>query len=246
MIVGTVVNFGSVSGEICSGVPCTGTLLGGGGSYTYSWTTFTPSVLAINGPSTYSYVSVKGLAGGYGTATGTVSATYNVEGKQYTCQKSASGTATVQVPTYFTPTGSGSLLNTFCAANQGFYAYVDYQVTDQNQQPIQKSGMTPQESVSQNNGPYTAFGPFSTPQTTGSGGTFEDTPIGTCFSVPPPPNKCIPVAQKFQLVVQGVVGPPFQITTTTSGTDCEEGISITITPGASGSQPTTYTYGTLQ
>jgi hypothetical protein len=92
---GLVVDFGSVSGEICSGVPCTGTLLGGGGSYSTTWQTFSPDVLAINGPSTYSYVSVQGLAVGYGTATATVSATYNVEGKQYSCQKSASGTATV-------------------------------------------------------------------------------------------------------------------------------------------------------
>lgn len=148
----------------------------------------------------------------------------------------------VQVPTYFTPTGSGTALNAYCAANQAFYAYIDYQVSDQKMNSISVGGLTPQESVSQNGSPYSAFASFATPVSTTSTGTFEDIPLGSCFSAPPPPpNLCIPVAQKFQLLVPGVTNP-FPITTTTSSTDCEAGIQIKVNPVPPG---TTYTYGTI-
>jgi hypothetical protein len=110
----------------------------------------------------------------------------------------------VQVPTYFIPTSSGTSLNVFCAANQAYYAYIDYQVADQIQNAISVAGLTPEESVSQNGSAYSAFKSFATPSSTTSSGTFEDIPLGTCFSVPPPPNRCIPVAQKFQILVPGV------------------------------------------
>ncbi len=144
----------------------------------------------------------------------------------------------VQVPTYFTPTNAGTALNTFCAPNQAFYAYVDYQVSDQLMNSISAPGWTPQESVSVNGGSYSAFQSFATPVSTTASGSFEDIPIGTCFSAPPPPNRCIPVVQRFQILVPGVASP-FPITTETSRTDCEQGIQIRITPG------TTYTFGTI-
>lgn len=143
----------------------------------------------------------------------------------------------VQIPTYFVATGASSVLNTYCAANQAFYAEVNYQLADQLTNPILAGGFTPQESVSQNGGQYSPFQNFATPPSTNSDGTFEDRPVGTCFSAPPPPNRCIPVLQKFQILVPGA-SAPFPISTTTSRTDCEQGIKITVSPGS------TYTFGT--
>lgn len=154
-------------------------------------------------------------------------------------QTSTSVNFYVQVPTFFTPTNSGTVLNAFCAANQAFYAFVDYQVADQAQNAIAVGGLTPLESVSQNGGSFSAFNSFATPVSTNANGTFEDVPLGTCFSVAPPPNRCIPVAQKFQLMVPGI-SAPFSITTTTADTECEEGIKIIVNPAG-----TTYTFGTL-
>jgi len=153
---------------------------------------------------------------------------------------------TVQIPTFFTPTAAGALLNTFCAANSAYYAFVDYQVSDQFGDPIQVSGMTPLESVSTNGGSFSAFASFATPVSTGADGAFEDIPVGTCFSVPAPPNLCIPVVQHFQLTMPGVV-TPYRISTVTSRTDCEQGIQITINPPAPPPVPAvTYTFGTLK
>jgi len=156
-------------------------------------------------------------------------------------QTSPSVSFYVQVPKYFTPVGAGTTLNTFCTANQAYYAYVDYQLSDQQYNAIQVQGLTPQESVSVNSGSFSAFASFATPVTTRSDGTFEDIPIGTCFSAAPPPNRCIPVVQNFQILIPGVANP-FPITTVTSRTDCEEGINVQITPVPPG---TTYTFGII-
>ena len=151
---------------------------------------------------------------------------------------------TVQVPTYFTPTAAGALLNASCPG-KGYFAYVDYQVSDQYGNPIQVSGMTPEESVSVNGGPFSSFASFATPVSTGAEGTFEDTPLGTCFSVAPPPNLCIPVVQHFELIMPGV-SAPYPIRTVTSRSDCQEGIQITINPPAPPPAPAvTYTFGTV-
>jgi hypothetical protein len=78
-------------------------------------------------------------------------------------------------------------------------------------------------------------------------GTFEDTPVGTCFTTapPPPPNLCIPVVQHFQLVMPGVASP-YPISTVTSRTDCEIGNQITINPPAPPPAPAVkYTFGTV-
>src|SRR5258708_17778194 len=147
----------------------------------------------------------------------------------------------VQIPTFFTPTNSGTVLDAFCTANQAFYAFVDYQLSDQAMNPITVGGLTPQESVSQNGGAYSAFASFATPVSTTTSGTFEDIPLGTCFSAPPPPNRCIPVAQKFQLLVPGVTNP-FPITTPTSDTECEQGIKINVNPVPPAKS---YTFGIL-
>jgi hypothetical protein len=147
----------------------------------------------------------------------------------------------VQVPTFFTPTSANTTLNMTCTSNQGFFAYVDYQLSDQLMNPILVAGLTPQESVSQNGGAYSAYNQFSTPVTTTSSGTFTDIPVGSCILTPPPPNRCIPVAQKFQIMVPGVTNP-FPITTTVSRTDCQEGIKINVLPVPPGA---TYSFGIL-
>ncbi len=184
------------------------------------------------GPQITSILPAKGLVATGGNNSVTVTAS---------SQRSNIVNFFVQIPTFFTPTNSGTVLNAFCTANQAFYAFVDYQLSDQAMNPITVGGLTPQESVSQNGGAYSAFASFATPVSTTTSGTFEDIPLGTCFSAPPPPNRCIPVAQKFQLLVPGVTNP-FPITTTTSDTECEQGIKINVNPVPPAKS---YTFGIL-
>ena len=77
--------FANVVGEICSGIPCTGTEVGQGTGFTYSWSATTPGILAISGSSTNSSVSALGQSPGTSSMDASVSASYNVNGRQYNC-----------------------------------------------------------------------------------------------------------------------------------------------------------------
>jgi hypothetical protein len=104
---------------------------------------------------------------------------------------------TVQVPTSLRVV-SATILQTGNSGNHGctsgYYGIgldVDYQVLDQNSNPIQSSAMTPQEYIvwydGTNNGGFTNIGPTyvsTTSQTTRADGTFDDAPVELCRSVP--------------------------------------------------------------
>jgi len=75
------------------------------------------------------------------------------------------------------------------------------------------------------------YAPFHTPQATQANGLVNDVPVGTCFSVPPPPNRCVLVTQLFNVVVPntGSSGSTtFDIKTITFRRDCEQGVRVTI------------------
>jgi hypothetical protein len=107
------------------------------------------------------------------------------------------GTGTVQVPTSLQFV-SATILQTGNSGNHGctsgYYGIgldIDYQVLDQNSNPIQSSAMTPQEYIvwydGTNNGGFTNIGPTyvsTTSQTTRADGTFDDAPVELCKAVP--------------------------------------------------------------
>lgn len=109
----------------------------------------------------------------------------------------ASGSVKVQVPTSLKVLNT-TILQTGNSGNygcrSGYYGIqldIDYQVLDQNSNPIQSSATTPQEYVvwydGSNNGGFTNIGPSrisTTSQTTRSDGTFDDAPMGLCSPVP--------------------------------------------------------------
>jgi hypothetical protein len=104
---------------------------------------------------------------------------------------------TVQVPTSLKMV-SATILQTGNSGNHGctsgYYGIgidVDYQVLDQNSNPIHSSAMTPQEYIvwydGSNNGGFTNIGPTyvsTTSQTTRTDGTFDDAPVHLCKAVP--------------------------------------------------------------
>ncbi len=147
----------------------------------------------------------------------------------------------VQVPTFFTALNAVSVLNTTCSASSGFFADVSYQVTDQLGNTITVGGLTPQEHFTVNGvAAFPGFKPFAFPQTTRNDGSFDDVPVGSCLS-PPPPNHCVDVVQTFNIVVPGSSGATttYSINTTTTRRDCQQGIRIQVSPG------TTFTLGTV-
>lgn len=150
---------------------------------------------------------------------------------------SAEATLAVQVPTYF-KADSVTQASWGEACNGGVYAAkVVYRVYDQTGNGlIQRDGMVAQELVtvldSAGNviSKSTKYEPFATPQATMADGIINDIPVGTCFSVPPPPNRCVNVTQLFNIVVPnaGSSSTTFDIKTITIRRDCEQGIRVTV------------------
>jgi hypothetical protein len=107
----------------------------------------------------------------------------------------------------------------------GYGVEVVYQVVDQNGNPMNVSGMLPQEHVTWSLGPTPPdFLPFATPRTTDPSGQFHDIPVGTCFPPPAPfVNRCIDVGQDFNIVRDGTI---FRIDTVTKRRDCTWGIRV--------------------
>lgn len=189
--------------------------------------------------------SSHGLATGVKGGTAAIGATYQHQSCSSSlpcdCQTfslDASSTAHVQVPSYFTPTGFSAPIISGCpSGNDGYFAEVYYQVTDQNKDAIHLAGMTPQEHFTVSGHPaFFGFKPFATPRSTPGSGAFADTPIGSCIAPPSPPNHCVDVVQTFDLVIGTQT---FTINTTTTRRDCQDGIRVQIVPG------TTYTQGTV-
>ena len=150
----------------------------------------------------------------------------------------------VQVPTNFSAISVAPQV-AFCdLGSTGYWAVAQYQVVDQSGVAIQVSGLTPQEHFTVNGtAAFAGFRPFADPPTTGGAGTFDDKPVGTCISPPPPPNRCADVVQTFNIVVptgSGTIAYP--ISTVTTRRDCQQGIRVQVTPPTPAS---TFTLGTV-
>ncbi len=156
---------------------------------------------------------------------------------------SAQASAQTQVPKRFVAT-SVTTANLNCSAGSGFGAKVEYQVADQNGNPIRRSGMTPQELITVTDdagNTITAdnvYRPFSTPQQTRNDGTFTDIPVGSCFNPPPPTNACVNATQLFRLIVptSGGSTTAYDISTITFHRDCLQGIRVQVQHTASNVQ----------
>lgn len=203
-----------------------------------TWQSTNTSVATLYSGLHLATATFKGVA--VGSTAGEVQATD--EG----CTATASGPLKVQVPTYFGPTGYAPT-SCDCGPNSaGTCIVVHDQVLDQNGSAMQASGITPQElvcSTAHNPACQSGYSPFSTPPTTGPGGTFDDIPLGTCFSPPPQTNQCVSATQQFQAVLNGQTS---SVTTLTSRTDCVQGEKDQIYSNPPGSvYNQTYTTGTL-
>lgn len=212
------------------------------------WTIQNPSILSLTTGTSNS--TVKGLAAGKSNFnTSFVGEVYHFEpnGPDEGCTRTQEdvtpeGTGTVQVPTYFGPTGYQPV-SCDCESGQVGTACieVDDQVLDQNGNPMQATGITPQELVCVAGSCQSGYKTFSTPATTAGTGTFLDTPIGTCFSSPQPKNICLNATQQFQALYNGQTYP---VTTLTTRQDCVQGVQDQIYGNPSGYNQT-YKYGTL-
>jgi hypothetical protein len=143
---------------------------------------------------------------------------------------SVSGNFFVQIPSEFIPLNLATA-NLDCPPDYGgFGAQVTYRVADQAGQPINFSGLTPQEHMTVNGNPaFSGFLAFATPPTTDANGRFLDTPIGTCAGPPPPSfNLCVDVVQTFKIVVGSIT---FSIPTVTTRRDCMQGMRVVVTTG---------------
>ncbi len=141
----------------------------------------------------------------------------------------------VQIPMSFAFL-SATTTNLGCSAGVGFGAAIEYQVVDQEGQPIRVSGLTPRElvTVTSDAGNVISrdnqFRAFATPPSSRSNGSFTDTPIGTCFDPPPQGNLCVNVTQLFDILVPVSGGGTvrYDISTITIRRDCVQGIRISV------------------
>ena len=111
----------------------------------------------------------------------------------------------------------------------GYGVQVRYVVSNVLLLPITKSGMTPRERFFTNGIPNAPnFLPFANPPQTDSLGTFNDTPVGTCFDGNPFANICVDVEQVFDVVVPNDNIPSYPIVTVTRRRDCRFGVRVTV------------------
>ena len=148
----------------------------------------------------------------------------------------------VQVPNAFSGLAVTSSSEVCLLGTSGVLADVRYQVVDPAGNPINKSGMTPQEHFTVNGvDAFPGFRAFAIPPTTDAVGILNDIPVGTCFGPPMPAgNPCVNVVQTFNIRVQTSGGEMiFPIITQTTRRDCALGIRVQVSPGS------TFTIGTV-
>ena len=154
----------------------------------------------------------------------------------------ASATATVQVPTYFGPTGADPTDGGCATGSGGQFYTVHNQVLDQNGSVMNVKGLSPQEHVIVDGTAQPGYHAFATPDPTLSDGKFDDDPVGTCWGPPKPPdNPCRSVTVSYQAVYKGVTYP---IQTTVSRRDCNNGVQVTIS-GNPAAYNKTFSQGTI-
>jgi hypothetical protein len=215
-----------------------------------TWESEDPSVATVHGGS--GSATVTGVAGGSVTIPAVDSSdpdyTPNIclqDGEPETCPMASGGGATaggtVPTPTYFGPTGYTPASGDCESGSGGTFISVSDQVLDQNGNPMQVSGLNPQELVCNSSSCQTGYNNFSHPVTTGSTGTFSDYPIGSCFAGPPKTNICVGVTVQYQALLNSKTST---ITTLVVRSDCVQGEKDQIYSNPSAYNQT-YTYGTL-
>ena len=114
--------------------------------------------------------------------------------------------------------------------SSGYGVNVRYVVSNFFGLPITQSGMTPREIffVNGNLAPPGTFRQFADPPQTDSLGTFNDRPVGSCFSGNPFTQVCVDVVQHFDLLVTNNAQAPFSMITVTTRRDCRLGIRVEV------------------
>lgn len=207
---------------------------------TSDWTTSNFSAVTVNST---------GLATAIGVGSATITGQYSdywytwsnalQECAPHPLTLSASAPVVVQIPTYFfSPSAVQTSLPQVCV-DQGYTGYVldvSYYVADADSARISKSGMTPGELV---DGVW--HDDYATPTTTRSDGSFDDTPVGSCYGTSG--HFCAPgKSQSFRVTINGIV---YSISTNTTSRTCTDGIELVI-QGNPGTQNKTYAFGNTQ
>jgi hypothetical protein len=152
----------------------------------------------------------------------------------------ASGQATVQTPVYFFNTSGTHVSGSCLSPNVGsFFDLLNY-VADAYGDRISLAGMTPLEQA-----PGTIiYAPFASPATTNSTGSFDDNPVGGCFSgLPPGTQACL---QSFTVTYENMAnGITYPINTYTVRRDCSLGNSVTFQGNNPSYQNKVLTQGTV-
>jgi len=155
----------------------------------------------------------------------------------------ATGPVIVQKPTYFfspsytSTTGPSGA----CQNKTGKFIDVSYYVADQSGVRVNRAGLEPDENE---NGTWNMN--FTTPSTTRSDGSFDDTPFGACYGFTG--HYCgLPTSRAFQITeLPGYFVDP--IGTNTTQKFCTDGVTLTIqgNPTSPTNQNKTYTVGNVQ
>jgi|GEM_PF-3697445 len=204
-----------------------------GGSF--QWSASNANV-SLSNPTSQT-VTVQGAAQGQASVT----ISYNLNGQ--------SGTASLNIMSqqarYFIPTSATSVQGGCFSPSVGSFYDVAYYVGDQDSNRISVAGMTPLETA-----PGAVNQPFSSPSSTSASGSFDDYPVGTCFTFPQgtPPNTqaCTDVGQTFEIRIPNTsngTSTDQAISTSTVRRDCALGQRITIQGNPGGS--VIYTQGVV-
>jgi hypothetical protein len=145
---------------------------------------------------------------------------------------------------FFSPSAAQTSMPATCTqvGGAGYYINVSNYVAAQDSSQVSQSGMAPGENLGDGGGWHDAY---ANPTTTGSDGSFHDTPFGTCYyPVPSPPTHHCDTGrpQSFRLTANNTI---FPIATNTTSRTCTDGIQLVI-QGNPTSQNKTYAFGNIQ
>lgn len=216
------------------------------------WTTSASPVATVGTMGSGTPGLVAGVSAGSSTITAQYAASnepnyqsYWCEGSSWSCPISywngqGSSPGTVQKPTYFFSPSAVTVQGGCYSPSFGSFYNVSYYVADQSSNRINTAGMTPLENAPGTNGNYNAF---ALPSTTSSTGSFNDNPVGTCFTgLPQGHQTCVAT---FTVTYQDTLGSTkFPISTSTVRRDCSLGNRIQI-QGNPSAQNKTYSQGTV-
>lgn len=231
--VGQTAGFGDFEADVCLGSypgQCFGNFVGTGNDFSYSWQSDSPNVLSISG-----YYS--NMANLYGASVGSSLIEFYVS--DGSCSASGSEPGTVRIPTFFFNSSWMNVQGSCYSPNVGSFFDLTNYVADQSSNRISIAGMTPLEKAPG----MASYGSFATPPTTSNTGSFDDYPVGSCFSgLPPETQSCIDnFTIPYQVIANGIT---YTISTSTLRRDCALGNSVTF-QGNPSTQNKVITQGTV-